>query len=238
MTTSISLTQVGSPDAQGQQLAKDIYAQYKAAERCHLKGGDATFIPYSLCRLRVSNVRGSGIRDKRVKQALQPAMAAHEAVLELLIRLLFSTFTGYPLCLFARSLSEESRVKLVIQEIVNIHDQIASGAVTDCTLMAELLCYNFADALFILGRLAPYKLNQEDFGSILDSYGVPNLDTPRKRQAYVSYRATKHPTRSDHIPDHDLRRVAIYFLMDPNWSRRKEVLLHNVRRLCSNDSSK
>jgi hypothetical protein len=228
MTNSISLGQLGSHNPEGKQLCDDLYASYKWAGRCSKNGEDAAFIPDSLCRLRSPKERGSGIRVKRMKRALQAAVPQHEGVLQLLIQLLFRKVTLFPLCPFASSLSEENRATLAIQEIVSIHDQVANGVVTDCTNLSYVLCNNM--------RLVRTGLAMEDqgrFGAILHSYGVQNLDTSRKQQAYVSHREL-NTDRRGHISDCDLQHAAVYFLMDTTWRWRKERFLKHLQAQRSN----
>ena len=242
MTNSISLDQAGIQNTLSVQMRNDLYAAYKSAESRAKKGKGAKFICVSLCDLHdpdATGLRPSGVagRIASVKHALQPTVAEYEVILRLLIQLLFSRFTEFPLCPFAASLTEDERKELVIDEIVKIHDQVASNLVTDYTLVADCLCSNMGNFIYNLERFSDNRLIQATFGSILRSYGVKRLDTERMRQAYVSNRKRKHPTRHE-ISDADLRRAAIYFLIDPRWSSGKKDFMECLRRLRPKNTSR
>ncbi len=229
MMTAIQRRKAERPSTTGEKLCKDLYALYESAMRSSNRAGDPNHIPDKLCSLRSPKVIGSRIRERRmasVKQALQLAVPEYEIVLKLLIQIVFSKFTGFPLCALVTSLTEDQQKEIVIREIVNIHEQVASDIVTDYSLAVDCICDPSTRKRF---REVLTGCTQEEFRKVLKNYGMHTVP-----QEYIHYFETNAAGRYGLTIDH-VRPLVIYFLIDPRWRSRKANFLQRLReRYASN----
>ena len=211
------------PSTTRETFCKDIYGLYKSNKMLRRRGGDPGLILGQLLNFGIALTFGlaSGARRdriSRVKSAIQVLLPNHKDAVVHLLELIFGNFSK---CDFATSLQEEARVKLAIDLLVRIHEQVELGVESDYILVANCLRNNMR-----MIRYSTTGSSPDRFVWLLKHYGISNACQP-----YISFRET-HAVRSHELDLTKLRQTAIYFLLDEKWRRdgKIEKLLHRLRQ--------
>ena len=214
----------------GDGLCKDLYELYKSAKRLQKFGGDPGLILILGHLLDFGSSLTIGLargvrRDRisRIKRAIQLLLPSHKDAVAHLLELIFGSFSK---CDFTTSLEEEARVKLAIELLVRMHEQVELGVESDYILVANCLCNKMRAVRVVVSH------EQWRFSALLKRYGVANV-----RQEYISFRECHHE-RGDRISTADLRIAAIYLLMDQKYKWATRVVLSRLRQSDSIRGSK